>query len=259
MTAAVKQPARERRVPVGHLLGPDPGAPTRLGLILIATDHTSERDFRIMLPPTVDAFVTRIPCHVDCTLDHLAGMAGSLTAAAEVLLPGSDLHAIAFGCTSGTMVIGEAEVARRIGLARPGVPVATPLRAALRAFDALGVRRISLVAPYVDEVNQALRAALEGNGIDVAAMTGLGLVSDRDMARLPIDAIVGLGMEADHAEAEAVFLACTAMRAVEAAGPLERRLGKPVVTSNQALCRQLLELAGAVAPIAGFGALLDRG
>jgi maleate isomerase len=46
------------------------------------------------------------------------------------------------------------------------------------------------------------------------------------------------------------------LRAAEAAERLERRLGKPVVTSNQALCWHLTRLTGIEARIAGYGALL---
>ena len=47
--------------------------------------------------------------------------------------------------------------------------------------------------------------------------------------------MVELGLEADSQEAEAIVLSCTDMRSVEAIEELEEKLGKPVVTSNQAL------------------------
>ncbi len=49
------------------------------------------------------------------------------------------------------------------------------------------------------------------------------------------DRVADLGMEADSDLAEAVVLSCTDMRAVEAIDVLEQKLGKPVITSNQAL------------------------
>jgi len=57
-------------------------------------------------------------------------------------------------------------------------------------------------------------------------------------------------------EADALLCSCTAWRSVEAAEEIERRTGKPVVTSNQAAIRASLRALGLTAPIGGFGRLL---
>ncbi|HEY5598653.1 MAG TPA: hypothetical protein VIK47_07610, partial [Kiloniellales bacterium] len=48
---------------------------------------------------------------------------------------------------------------------------------------------------------------------------------------------------------------CTALRAAEVAGEIERRIGKPVVTSNQAGVWLTLRRAGIERPIEGHGRL----
>jgi len=247
-----------RSVRFDPLLDDEPGAAVRIGLVVIATDHTSERDFRRILPSTVDVLVSRVPCRTVTTVESLGEMATDLTQAADLLLPGSQLHAIAFACTTGAIVIGEANVAHRIELVRPGVPVTTPIRAAIDAFQALGVRRISLVLPYVEAVNVRVVDCLEAAGLEVVSVLSFEQESDRDMARVKPDAIVKAGIAADHPEAEGLFVSCTALRSAEAAESLERRLGKPVVTSNQALCWRVMRLTGIHAKIAGHGALLMK-
>ncbi len=241
---------------VDPALAAEPGAAVRIGLVVIATDHTSERDFRRILPPGVDVLVSRVPCRTVTTVESLGEMAADLSRAADLLLPGSDLHAIAFACTTGAIVVGEAEVARRVGTVRPGVPVTTPIEAALDAFAAFGLKRIGVVLPYVEAVNLRVVARLEAAGLEVVSVVSFELESDRDMARIRPDAIVAAGLAADRPDAEGVFVSCTALRSAEAAGDLERRLGKPVVTSNQALCWRLMRLTGVDSRIAGYGALL---
>ena len=49
------------------------------------------------------------------------------------------------------------------------------------------------------------------------------------------EAVFDLGRRADSAEAEVLVLSCTDMRSVEALERLEIALGKPVITSNQAM------------------------
>jgi len=245
-----------RSIRMDPTLADEPGAAVRIGLVVLATDHTSERDFRRMLPSTVDVLVSRVPCRTVTTVEALGEMARDLTRAADLLLPGTTLHAVAFACTTGAIVIGESEVARRIGLVRPGVPVTTPIRAALESFRILRLRRLGVVLPYVEAVNARVVARLEAEGLEVVSVVSFEQESDRDMARVTPEAIVEAGLRANRSDADGVFVSCTALRAAEAAESLERRLGKPVVTSNQALCWHLMRLTGIEARIVGYGALL---
>ncbi|MFT5176351.1 MAG: maleate isomerase, partial [Gammaproteobacteria bacterium] len=60
-------------------------------------------------------------------------------------------------------------------------------------------------------------------------------------------------------EADVLFCSCTAWRAMEAVDELEKRTGKPVVTSNQATIWAAFRAIGMDAPIEGYGSLLaDR-
>jgi maleate isomerase len=256
MTTAVGSPVHTQSVRLEYALDPDPGAAKRLGLVLLATDHTSERDFRRMLPPVADCFVSRVRFDNPTTIENLRALAADLTRATDLLVPGSDLHAVAFGCTAGTVAIGEEAIAERLAAARPGVPSTTPIRAALVGFAALAVRRVAMLVPYMDEVIQPVRAFLEDHGVAVTAITSFNIESDVDMARIPPTAIVEAGVEADRPDADALFVSCTALRAAQVAEALEARLGKPVVTSNQALCWHALRLAGIACPVPGHGRLL---
>ena len=52
--------------------------------------------------------------------------------------------------------------------------------------------------------------------------------------------------------------ACLNFRSHPIIDALEARIGKPVVTSTQAVLWRLLRLAGVSAPISGFGRLLRK-
>jgi maleate isomerase len=53
-----------------------------------------------------------------------------------------------------------------------------------------------------------------------------------------------------------IIAACLNFRTHEIIDTLEAQIGKPVVTSTQAVLWRLLRLAGFAAPIPGFGRLL---
>jgi maleate isomerase len=171
-------------------------------------------------------------------------MAPTLTAAADLLVPGIDLAAICYSCTAASVEIGDAAVAEAIGKARPGVPVVTPPDAAVDAFAALGVSRIALVTPYLPETTEPMVAYFARRGLDVVSAQCLGFSDDRQMARITAATIVAAVEAADRPEVEGVFLSCTALPALGVIDAVENRLGKPVVSSNQASLWRMLRHAG---------------
>lgn len=238
---------------------PAPGAVPRLGLILLATDLTTERDVaRLIGADEAGVHATRVAFANPTTPENLRGMAPRLTVAAGLLVPGEPLAAICYGCTSASVVIGEGEVAAAIEAARPGVPVVTPIGAAKRALAVLGAVRVAVLTPYLPETTQPVVEHLGASGFEVVAARCLGLDDDREMARIDGECIVAAAREADSVEAEAMFVSCTALPALAVVAKIEAALGKPVVTSNQACIWEMRRRAGLTAPVEGFGQLFAR-
>ncbi len=229
----------------------------RIGLIILATDHTSEPDFRRMVSSErIGVYVARIPYANPTTPDNLRKMQPALIDGAGLILPGEDLDAICYSCTAASVVIGDAEVEDAIGRAKPGAPVVTPPKAAMRGLRALGARRISILTPYTVETSRPMAAYFERNGFGIASFTCLGLEDDREMARIAPASIVELARETTAPEAEALFVSCTALRAAIAVPDMEEAVGRPVVTSNQASAWNCLRLCGDDTPHPEFGRLM---
>ncbi len=226
---------------------------------MLATDNTIEHEFRRMLRiDGVAVYESRIRNSADINPETLAAMERGMTEAAALILPGAPLDVMAYACTSGAMVIGEDKVFARIREARPGIACTTPITAALAGFEALGARRIALLTPYVDEINQMMRRYIEERGVGVPVMGSFNHENDLEVARIsPTSiraAVLDLGR---HADVDAVFISCTSLRLVDAVESLEADLGKPVTSSNHALAWHCLRLAGYSDPLPGFGRLLS--
>ena len=229
----------------------------RIGLIVLSNDYAAEPDFMNMRPSDdVAIYTTRIANTPDCTPDGLRQMAPKITDCAALLVPDGRLDAVAYACTSGTAVIGFDGVRDRIRAARPGVPCITPITAALAALEVFSATRIAVLTPYVDEVNTVIDAHLTQAGIDIAAFTSFGIEDNEEMAALTPDAIYRAALHADRPEAEALFISCTAIRAVEVVERIEQTLGKPVITANQAMFWQALRATGCNLKSPGYGRLL---
>lgn len=230
----------------------------RIALVALATDHTSERDFaRICDPDQVGVYTNRIEFENPTTKETLLKTGPRLTAAAAQILPGEEVDVVAYGCTAASIVLGNDAVSGHLSAAKPGTPCVTPSSAAFDAFAALGVSRVSLLTPYSPEVTDEMAQYFASHGPAVANAACFGLTDDREMARISEDSIIEAALTACDEDAEALFLSCTALRAATCVERIEQRLGKPVVSSNQAMVWRCLRLAGITDKVPGYGRLFE--
>ncbi len=257
MSAAKAAPGlATRKIVAAH---PRDGGPARhrIGLIALDSDVATEQDLHRMLPDDVMFYTTRVHHVNPVSVANLRKMGPQLAAAAGMLVPGQRLDAIAYSCTSATAAIGYDEVAAQVRAGgRPDVPVVTPITAALAGFAILGVESISLLTPHPDGVNQSTRRFFEAHGITVSNIGSFCLDDDIAVAEVPPRAIHEAALEACHADADALFISSTALRAAEIVEAAERALGKPVLSAVQCLFWHALRLAGCDAKIEGFGRLM---
>ena len=90
-------------------------------------------------------------------------------------LPAHGVQAIGYGCTSASYVRGvggDKDISTRINGAT-GLPSTTTSTTAVEALNLLGVTRVAVLSPHVDELNERLRAFMEGHGLEVVHLRGL--------------------------------------------------------------------------------------
>ena len=232
----------------------------RIGLIALASDYVVERDFVNMRPcDDVAVFVSRVLNVNPCTVENLKTMGPRLADATSLIIPDGRLDVVSYCCTSGTTAMGYEAVADSIHKARPDIPVVTPITAGLRALKQLDAHRIAVLTPYTDDVNETLVGYIEQHGPQVISTTSFLFANDNDMARIPPETIVNAALEADRADADALFISCTAIRAVDVIEQIEKTLNKPVISANQALFWESIRVAGYQDPLPGYGKLLTMG
>ena len=229
----------------------------RVGLIILATDHTTETDFqRMVAGDGIGVYATRIPYANPVTPENLRAMQPSLTAGAALILPDEPLDVVMYSCTSASVVIGDSAVEAAVRAAKPTAAVVTPTAAAVSGLRAFGARRISVLTPYTLETSRPMADYFEALGFDIARFTCLGLSDDREMARIAPAEIVAFAKEATAPDSDALFISCTAVRAAGVAAEIETAIGKPVVTSNLATAWACLRLCGEAAARPEFGRLM---
>ena len=229
----------------------------RIGLVVLASDHTVEYEFRqVVTMPGVAVYQTRIPNSPKITTDSLRAMETDIAEQAAVILPGIELDVLAYGCTSASIVLGEDRVFELIKEGRPEARPTTPVTAAFAAFRAFQSRRIGVVTPYGEDINRTVRQYFIDNGLQVPVFGSFNQTDDNQAARISTDSIRDAIMSVgSHSEVETVFLSCTSLRLTDRVDDIESQLGKPVTSSNHALIWHALSLAGVSEPIDGYGSL----
>jgi maleate isomerase len=241
---------------IEHDIQLDEVAPAgRIGLIALATDFNSEQDLRRMYPDGVEIFTNRVLNANPVTMQNLRNMAGDISRAAGGILPGFSLDAMIYGCTSGTVANGAEKIEQLVQQSCPGVPVTNPVTAALAAFAHFGAKRISILTPYTEEVNLEMASYFEDHGIEVLNIAGLDYESDIEMTGIPPRDIADAAIGVCDDSADLLFISCTAIRSSMVIEQIEKRLGKPVVSSNQALVWHSLKLLNSDAVVTGYGSL----
>ena len=228
----------------------------KLGVIYPA-DGALDDEYWKLAPGGVTVHFTRISVpQEDQTLEVLEGQTQSRDIEkAAVDLNVIHLDAIAYACTSGSFVHGvggDVEIINRLETAA-GAACTTTSTAAVRALRTLGVRKISIVTPYPDEINARLKIFMEDSGFEIVTLKGLGLY--REIYAQPAGAAYRLAKQANSPDAEVIFISCTNFRSVEVLDELEQDLGKPVISANQVTMWDLLRLAGVHPYLQGYGSL----
>jgi maleate cis-trans isomerase len=185
---------------------------------------------------------------------------------AEMSAPIAELRAwgaeaILIGCTTASMVCGSQQW--RENLERlANAPVVTAAEASLQAIGALGVTSIAVATPYGDAGNQTVNNFLVENGLTVATIKGLGLDSSierwlKESPMLSAKEVLDFSVTVDSALAETIYLPCVGIGSLDVLDPLEKRTGKPALSSVQAGYWSILRRMGANGRAKGYGRLIE--
>jgi len=213
----------------------------RIGVLVPYTNVNLEADLAMLQPEGVSLHVARLGGYdIDAVPDsgQMAQMGEAPLDEPLRLLAGARPDVILYGCTSATLTHGPAfdqKLAGRIETAAGAVTV-TAAGALVYALGAFGVSRIGFASPYVAEINDQAISFLLDAGIETVSRADIGVaLGNYGQGELTPNEVFELGQRADSADAEAIVLSCTDMRSVETIERLEEALGKPVISSNQAM------------------------
>jgi maleate isomerase len=228
----------------------------RIGLVIPTNNTVIEPEFGILAPSGVSAHAARIMAG-GMTPEGISRMVENSHRAVKELQAG-DMSVIAYACLATSLVKGvewttEFEHSVRDGTGRPATTAAS---ATVAALHALKVSRVALATPYPDRFNALLTPLFGAADIEIVSLRSVKVADSLEVCRLPHSITYRLARESDVDRAEAVCVLATDIRTIDVLEALERDLGKPALSTNQALMWRSLALAGVNTEIGGFGSLL---
>ena len=228
----------------------------RIGLITLASDFRIEKDFsNVIHGEEIDLYCNRIQCYNPLTNETLKKMADDITDVTKEILPDQKLDCVAYGCTSGTIAAGYSSIYEKVNLAKPNTKVTTPITSAIKALKKFNFNKISVFTPYTNEINQSVVEYFKKENIKVISLTYFDIESDLDIGKVDPDYLFEVLSKIDLSKSDALFVSCTALPVLSLIDQLEKKLGKIVLSSNQALIWDTLKVINYSKSIDGFGQL----
>ena len=230
----------------------------RIGLIVLGSDFRIEKDFNnVIHGKGIDLYVNRIHCYNPLTIETLAEMADDITDVTKDILPDQKIDCVAYGCTSGTIAAGYDTIKSKVNLVKPDAKVTTPITSTIKALKKLDIKKISIFTPYTKEINDSVVSYFNNENIIINSLTYFDIASDLDIGKVDENYLFDILSKINLEDSDALFVSCTALPVLSIIDKLEKKLNKIVLSSNQTLIWEALNLIGNKEPVIGYGKIFE--
>ncbi|MFS0646955.1 hypothetical protein [Siminovitchia sp. 179-K 8D1 HS] len=220
---------------------------SRIGLLVPHTDTTLEFDMKRYLPNHFSVHTERMWLK-DVTVESEKIMIAQEVPRAISFLEEIKPETVVFGCTSAGAIYGRQgdETLKGTIFAKLKCRVVSAFSAVLTYLTEINPNRLAVITPYVDSVTMRMVKGLEESGFNVNYSRGMNLLKDIEIGKLtPENIIRFIEMQSEYLEyTDVLFLSCTNLRALECKEILQDKLKLKVITSNEAIIRQLNHQVG---------------
>ena len=231
-----------------------------IGLIAVHVDDVVEQDFRDLerAIPNITFYTSRFEMAPFDDPSMLEANAARISEATQRLVPFTPLQVIVFACASGTAVLGFDRIKECIYNASPyDVAVVSPLNASIEACKQLGVKRLAVVSPYDEPLNEKLLKPFNNTDIIVTSVRSLPVEKYPEFGTIKPEVVADtITQVVKDQDPDAVLVSCTGVRALNVLKALENQLGIPILTSNQCMFWAAIRAAGSTAVSTEYGTLL---
>lgn len=244
--------------------------PYRIGQIVPSSNITMETEIPALLRAREAIAPERFTFHSSrmrmkhVTKEELAKMdADSDRCALE--LSDAKVDVMGYACLVAIMSMGHSyhrvSQERLYGVTKSNdaaAPVVTSAGALVEGIQAIGAKKIAVVAPYMKPLTEMVVEYIRNEGIEVETWRALEISDNLAVAAHDPMNLPGIVSEMDTSDVDAVVLsACVQMPSLPAVSTVEAQVGKPVLTAAIATTWQMLKALELDTRVPGGGTLLS--
>jgi maleate isomerase len=112
-----------------------------------------------------------------------------------------------------------------------GTPATTATLSMVDALHARGIRRVGLVTPYTESVQQRIMDTFANESIEIVAERRLNFTNNFSFAEATGGQILDMARQVGASRPDAILILCTNLRGAPLVEQIEREMGSPVLDS----------------------------
>ena len=242
----------------------------RIGQIVPSSNTTMETEIPAMLRAREAVLPERFTFHSSrmrmkqVTKDELARMDGD-SGRCALELSDARVDVLGYACLVAIMSMGRGyhrvseERLRALTLENEApAPVVTSAGALVQGLQAIGAKKIAVLAPYMKPLTALVVDYLEHEGIEVLDAISLEISDNLEVGARDPRAPIDISRRLNTANCDAVVIsACVQMPSLASVQPVQDRLGLPVVSSSVCTTWRMLKALNLPASVPNAGALLS--
>ena len=225
-------------------------SPIRVMLVVPENNTTMHHELLAWLPIGSSCEVVRVPRGKGLlTQETLPAYKESTIAVCQ---EGADskFDIVAYGCTAAGFILGpqgDREMAERIASVT-GKPVVTTAASMVQALQAINAKKISLLTPYQDNVNDQLKLFLLAGDIHVQHFDSFYAPDVIALGNITAKQVQERAATLFAKDVDALFIACSQLPTLEILDKLSQTFKKPVFSSIQVTAKALINHSSLKAP-----------
>ncbi|MBN9063616.1 MAG: Asp/Glu racemase [Rhizobiales bacterium 65-9] len=242
----------------------------RIGQIVPSSNTTMETEIPAILRARENSEPERFTFHSSrmrmkkVTKEELAAMDGDSDRCA-LELSDARVDVLGYACLVAIMSMGrgyhrvsEERLHGRTAENGAPAPVVTSAGALVEGLQAVGAKKISILAPYMKPLTQLVIDYIENEGFEVVDSISLEIADNVEVGRQDPLAPAEITKRLKTAGVDAIIAsACVQMPSLPSIQPIEDRVGLPVISSSVATTYVMLKRLGLSTAVPGFGSLLS--
>jgi maleate cis-trans isomerase len=230
----------------------------KIGVVVPSNNTVLEPEFAQIAPEGVTTYAARMLTS-STTGEGIEEMETNARRAVRELHAGG-LDVITYACLATSLVMGRGWSEDFIAQTKEntGLPATTAATASIEGLKAVKARRVALATPYPKDINALVQPFFESYGLEVVSIGNLPVDDHLEVCRIPPGVAYRLARQSDRPEADAICILATDFQTIPIMADLEKDIGKPAVSTNQALMWRSLGLAGVKTEVTSFSSLFAK-